>query len=271
MADGGREMIVSGKEAVLQKLVFEVRYRFGFTYLDSCGKTVNYIMREYPEWILRTDQPNPQNAPLVSLRNTCTFNFTALKYSFDLEKTLGGKALSPQDVDEFTEQAESVSAVVNEQLSLNEFTRIGLRMWYLFPSTDQKDAESWLIKLGCFGVSNKLADAFESSVDSAGVSVVMTGENRKFRVAFNGVERHSQVDMGEGILNVRASGLSRDQNKVFMEQQRVKHRMLQNPEHAAMIDVDAFVEEPNSIETRSFIEDSCRQIEAALANIAKDL
>jgi len=76
------------KITVLQRVVFELRYRHGFTYLDACGRTLNKIQDEYPEWILTTDQPNPQSAPLISINNACIFNFSALKFDFSLENQL---------------------------------------------------------------------------------------------------------------------------------------------------------------------------------------
>ena len=262
-------MNIRGRPSILQKLVFELRYKYGFTYLDQCGRTVNKIMREQPEWILRSDVPNPQNAPLISIRNTCSFNFSALKLSFDLEMPLGGEPLAERDVAEFTVQVDSVSAIVIDYLGLKDFTRIGLRVWYLFPADSEEDAEKWLQELGCCSISDELLSAFGGEMKGTGVTVSVSGEDRKFRVAFNGVERQANVDLGEGILNIRASSLSKDQDKFLREQIRTKRRMLHNPEYAAMIDVDAFLDDPPSVEPQDFIEKSMKQVSANLLSALK--
>jgi len=80
---------LAGKSSILQKIVFELRYRYGYTYLDKCGRVINLIQREIPEWVPQADQVNPQNAPLVSLTNACLFNFSSHSLSFSLEKPLG--------------------------------------------------------------------------------------------------------------------------------------------------------------------------------------
>src|SRR5438067_3664256 len=95
---------VHGRTPVLQKLVYELRYRQGYTYLDKCGRIINLIQRENPEWIVQGDQVSPQNAPLVSLRTAAIFNFSAVSLSLSLEKPLSQDALSQEDVDDFIAQ-----------------------------------------------------------------------------------------------------------------------------------------------------------------------
>jgi len=245
-----------GRESLLHKLVFDVRYRFGFSYLDSCGRTANTIMREFPEWILRSDSPSPQNAPLVSLRNGCLFNFSALKYDLSLERPAGKAPLSDEDVSLFSDQAESLHAIVADNLGLEDFTRVGFRAWYLFPCSSKEESEEWLLKCGCHTVAPHLVHAFGSEIDSSSMSVVIRGEDRKYRIAFNGVERRAEIDVGQGILGVRARDLHEGQREFLVKQQRAKTRLRQSPEFAVMIDVDAFQEDPEVVAPKDFVE-SC--------------
>ena len=120
-------MHVKGKQAVLQKLGFEVRYDFGFTYLDKCGRTINTILHESPEWMIKGDHPNPQEGSMVSIRNGCTFSFSPYSYNFNLEMPKGGKPLDENDVSDFIEQADEISQVINNSLALNVFKRIGVK------------------------------------------------------------------------------------------------------------------------------------------------
>lgn len=260
---------VGGREALLHKVVFDVRYRFGFSYLDSCGRTANTIMREFPEWFLRSDSPNPQNAPLVSLRNGCLFNFSALKYDLSLERPTGEAPLLEDNVAQFSSQAESLHAIIIDNLGLEVFTRMGCRAWYLFPCSSKEDSEEWLMGLGCYSIFDSLVKAFGSRVDSTSMSVVILGEDRKYRIAFNGVERRAEIDMGQGILGVRPRDLHEGQHKFLVEQQRLKTRIRQSPEFAAMIDVDAFLEDPQVIGPKNFIDTSLERflpfLEKALA------
>ncbi|HHT9120178.1 MAG TPA: hypothetical protein ACFYD3_06515 [Candidatus Hypogeohydataceae bacterium YC41] len=261
-------MVIKGKSSICNKVVYEVRYKYGFTYLDRCGSTVNEIMKSASEWILSESSPNPQNAPLVSLRNGTRLNFSALKYDFSLEQPLGSdKDLEEEDTNEFTKQVDFVSSILNERLNLKDFTRVGFRIWYLFASPTKEDSERWISELlKEMPVDNSIATAFDGTIEAKNYIAIIAAKDRKFRISINGVERYAQVDLGENILGLRASQLSRDQNKFLLDQLKAKKRIAKNPAFAAMIDVDSFVEMPKDVEARDFITESLRQIEGRLPN-----
>jgi hypothetical protein len=258
-------MQIKDRKAILQKVVFELRYNYGFTYLDKCGRTINAIMREQPEWVIKNDTSNPQVGSLVSLRNGCSFNFSSFKYDFSLEMPLGrDHPLSDDELKDFVEQVDLLSRIVHDHLGLKEFNRIGFRAWYLFGCRDKEEAEQWLGSLSCYSISPKLSAAFGGQLESTGVAAVIAGTDRKFRAAFNVVERHAYLDLGEDLLQVRASSLSKEQKKHLQKQELVKRRMRSNPEYAALIDIDAFQEEPLTVDPRDFIETSLQQFSDGL-------
>ena len=257
---------IKGKDAIIQKLVFEVRYDYGFAYLDRCGRTVNTIMREYPEWVVRSSDPSPQNAPLVSLANSCVFNFSALRYDFALERTPGDAPFDEVEVSEFIQQVESVSTIVGDVLELRDYTRAGFRVWYLFPFDSSQMAEEWLRTLGAYEVSSRFLEAFESGVQATTAAIVMEGEDRRFRVAFSGVELQTQVDLGKEVLQVRPRQLHKKQREHLKKQMEAKRRIRQNPEHAAMIDVDVSLDHPPAAEPSEFVITSLEQIRSRLTS-----
>lgn len=260
-------MIINGRNSICHKVVYAVNYKYGFTYLDRCGSTVNEIMKSAQEWTLSETSPNPQNAPLVSLRNGARFNFSALKYDFALEQTLGAdKDLEEQDIKEFIEQVDLVSSIVNERLDLRDFSRVGFRIWYLFAANTKEDSEKWISQLlKSVPIDDPIARAFSGTIEAKNYVVVVASSDRKFRISINGVERYAQVDLGDSILGIRASQLSSEQNKFLREQLKAKKRIAKNPEVAAMIDVDSFVETPKDIKAKDFITESLRQIEERLS------
>lgn len=262
-------MQIKGKPSILQKVVFELKYQYGFTYLDKCGRTINAIMREQPEWTVR-DSPGPRASSLVSMRNGCSFNFSSFNYNFSLERPVGGDPLSDKDMADFIEQVDLISSIVNDHLGLKEFTRIGFRAWHLFGCESKEEAESWLSNLGLYVMQEPLISAFGGEKEVLGVTIVVSGSDRKYRIAFNAVERQAEIDLGEAILTVQASKLSGGQRKFLLDQEKVKRRMRANPKYPAMIDIDAFQEEPLSVEPRDFIKTSHEEITKRLmAAIAK--
>ncbi len=218
---------------------------------------MNAIMRKAPEWLPR-DQLSPQNSPLISVQNNCAFNFSSVKMDFGLEQPVETE-IEPADVSHFIEQVDLVSRIVIDQLGLKEFSRIGIRAWYLFRCQDKEESERWLKQLDLFTISNRLNEAFGAEVESAGVSVVVIGNDRKFRIALNGVEKGAQIDRGSEVVLISPRALSKDQDKVFKEQLRRKGSLRAMPTNAALVDIDAFQEDPISIDPRDFAKTSLDQ------------
>ena len=177
---------------------------------------------------------------------------------FSIEQPIESQ-IESRDVELFKGQVDLLSRIVIDQLELKEFTRIGLRAWYLFRGQDKPEAETWLRNLGLYTISGNLETAFGGKIESVGMSVVLAGEDRKFRIAMNGVERGAQVDRGAEVIVIRSSSLSKNQDKYFKEQLRRKGSLRAMPEFASMIDVDAFQDDPISIDPRDFIETSLDQ------------
>jgi len=257
-------MDIRGKTALLERVSFELKYKFGFTYLDKCGRILNAIMRDRPEWALRGSASSPQATALFSMENGCTFNFSAESVVLTIERPSGGEPLKPSEVDRFAEQVDFVSRVVIDQLGINEFTRIGFRCWYLFGCKDSEEAETWLLDLGCYSISPKVAEAFGGSVKNTNFAAIIEGKDRDFRVTLNGVENLAHVDLGSEIMNIRTSMLSKDQGRILREQMKVRRRMLVNPGFAAAIDVDSFQDYPITVDPAEFIKTSILEIETGL-------
>lgn len=249
---------IKGKNPVVQKLAYQLRYRRGYTYLDKCGRIVNMIQREYPEWVLQDEQVSPQNAPLISLRTSSVFSFSSVSLSLALEKPLGEELLTTEDIGEFVDQADKLTALVVDQLGIgqDQFTRIGFRPWYMFPCQSREDSERWLLDLGCYQIHDSFSKAFQGAIDSVGVAVVITGDDRCYRIGFNGAERQAQVDLGEGILTVRPRSLHEDQDKFLRQQLAARRRVRQAPEFVAIIDIDAYQENPQVLDVRHFLDSS---------------
>jgi hypothetical protein len=245
--------LLKRKEPILQKIVFELRYRRGYSYLDKCGRTINAIMDDHPEWTPDPGNPNPQAASMVSLNNSSILTIGTKKLDLSLEMPIEGEPLTQDEINKFADQVEHSSAIVTDQLGLREFQRMGCRLWYIFPCDSQAESEQWLASLGCYTVDQKLIDAFGSTVEALGVAVVIVGTDRTYRMAFNGVQRTTAVDLGKGILNVRVRDLNVGQQEMLRKQERTKARIRRMPMFPAMIDIDAYVDEPASPDARNFV------------------
>lgn len=245
-------MYIRGKPSALHKVVFELRYRFGYTYLDRCGRTINAIMRESPEWV-PTDQTSPQNTPLISFINKSVFNFSSQNLNFAIEQPFDSE-IEDRDIAHFKSQVGLVSRIVIDQLGLSEFIRIGFRAWYVFRCQTKQESEQWLRGLGLYSIPESLSAAFGDEIESVGLAAIIKGSDRKFRISFNGVENLAQIDRGSEIISVRSSILSKDQDKALK-----KHLQSRTTQFAAMIDIDAFQDDPLQPDPGDFVETSLAQ------------
>ena len=158
-------MYIRGKPSIFHRVVFELQYRHGYTYLDRCGKTLNAITKAYPEWTPRSEQVSPQFAPLVSTANQCVFAFSYKKLDFSLEQSKQAQ-LGESEIESFYEQVNGLSTIVIDQLGLKEFVRIGLRSWYLFGCRDKEESEKFLRDMAAFTISPELAEDFGGEIET---------------------------------------------------------------------------------------------------------
>lgn len=256
-------MIIDTCRSICNKVVFEVRYKYGFAYLDRCGSTTNEIMERSDEWELYGHDPNPQNTPLRSLKNGTRFIFNALKYNFALEQTEGAdKDIERQDLSDFIEQVDLVSSIVNERLSLKDFERVGFRIWYLFPSKSREDSEKRISRLlKTSDIDDSIAVALNGDVEAKSHVVVVASQDRKFRLSITGVERQVQLNYGGSTLSIQPHKLSRGQGRHLQKQLKERKKIANNPEFAVMLDIDSFVDSPHDVDAKDFITESLKQIE----------
>lgn len=245
-------MNLRGIKGLCHKLVFEVRYEHGLIYLDRCGSTANRVMDTFPEWVLADEGGvNPQNAPLVNLSNGSQFNFGSLKYDFSLEQPINDEAgLTKDDIDLFVSQVDLVGRIVTEELDLKKFLREGFRVWYVFGANSEDHANQLLSGIKAFQTDPILAESFSGQLESEGHVAVIAAEDRKFRIAANVVERLEQLNMGTQSLKVLPRKLPKKQREAFLQHLKEKRRVIANPQHAVMIDVDCYLDNPIEIAPR---------------------
>jgi hypothetical protein len=94
--------------------------------------------------------------------------------------------------------------------------------------------------------------------------MVIDGEERKFRISVNAVERTEKLDVGSEFLRQLPRNLPKKQREHLLAQLQAKRRLLLNPQSAVMIDVDAYIEDPIEIAPTDFITESLKTIERAL-------
>jgi|SRR5271157_3264 len=244
--------LIRGAQSRLRHIIFELRYRYGYTYLDRCGRVLNRLTRDHPEWVVGNDV-SPQNAPLYSVLNGCRFSFSAIKIDLALEKSADEDEIEERDILEFANQVDIVTSIVTDELGLESFTRIGFRSLFFFPFDTKEKADEWLYGLGFFGVSKSLVNTFGGTQHSVALSGVFSGPDARYRVALNTIETHAQFDGGSEIVSIKPSALPSDQRQHLLKLLKQRRRMRLDAGYAAVIDIDSYLDDPPSIDPREFI------------------
>jgi hypothetical protein len=244
-------MQLNGKNSILQRLIFEVRYEYGYAYLDKCGRIINTIMREFPEWCVRT--ANVEGTSLFNVRNDSLFAFSSRKFDFTLEQDMGGPPLSMENLADFAEQSEVISAILIEQFGLKDFTRMGFRSFHGFACSSSNEANSWINGLGFYSVSHKLEEAVGGEAEASSFTVIIPGEKWKYRIEVVAVEQQLRFGIDQEVLKVPSHVLYKDQKQHLLRQMAIRKKLQANPEFSAVIDSDLFQEFPMVINPRDFI------------------
>jgi hypothetical protein len=263
----GEMLTIRKEQAILQKAVFELQYKVGYRYLDVCGNIINKFLKDAPEWIITGNLPNPQNSSLYSLQNNCILSFSALKLDLALEKPIGEGTISEEEFEIFKNQASSSAAIITNLLGVDEYPRIGFRIWCLFPTKNKEESERWLTRLGAFVFTSDIPKLFGHDIESASATVVVQGENAKYRLSFAGVEQPIQLDIGQGILSIQARSLSSKQDEYLKKRLAAEHRVKQNPNNAVLVDIDCSSEDISYIDPKDFINTSLSEVYSNFAQL----
>lgn len=260
MAKGFRTFeTVAGQEAMLRRIVCEVRYGDGQLYLDHCGRLLRHLRRGGPEWVI-APEPSPASTTLHNLNTNTQLRFGHEAASLQLDLSSSDVVIGPEETVAFQAQLGSALCVVLDELEVAEFTRIGYREYYHFPFETKEASEEWLRGIGLVTVHPGLEEAFKATHDALGVAIVLQGETCRYRIGINGIERAAQVSVGDTTLTVKPSATPASQRKVLLNVlKQTRHRQIAST-FATVVDVDAFLLDPAEPDVLAFVSEQAREL-----------
>ncbi len=231
--------IVDLHTEVVHRHVFELRYPFGHLYWDRCGKVINELISSNPEW----DFENIQGdwCHLVSREKNLRFNLSAAK--FDLSQIQSADVLALDNAAEFSALAESFSQVVTSILQLSDFTRVGFRAWYLYPTADREESYRRVEKLKL--LAPEIEKLNVGTVSEASCRLVIELPQHMVRFAVAPFEQ--PVDLAAGVIQAaraKAKDCPRNQRHVQLDKMKAERIVKSYPQFGVLVDMDAFIEEP---------------------------
>ena len=92
----------------------------------------------------------------------------------------------------------------------------------------------------------------------------MQGPDCRYRISFGGAEISAEVNIGTESLNVRPSALPSRQREQLISNLLAQNRKKTNPGFAAVIDIDAYHEEPPSVDPAGFVRENTGSFESKI-------
>ena len=235
---------MSAPTIVLDSVVFEIRYAFGYYFLDRCGQIMLDIERELEGWI-----NNGIEGAVAKFENpfhqfTATINIEKFVFMSDHP--------DKQHPEQTTKSAKDLWKIIQGNLSVNEFHRVGLRLKYLaaHPKLEDAEAKTASIQLGINAFNEIIKGGFKPTQRQ--VFQVLEYEDTQYRVGIQPLTRSQAVDP-RNIINKPSKLLPRHQREAREEQNRRLAEYSANPKYCVEFDIDCAQLDPNEIHVSSYI------------------
>jgi hypothetical protein len=234
----------------LDKIVFEVRYAFGHTYLDRCGQTLVDIERGVPGWI--PGEVDVQRGVVFHATNGYTITFHSSAFNFNATSSEDPQHL--KNLEDIGEQLDAVWKIVSSNLGIREFVRMGARFFYLVPTNSMEESERVIERSGLQLTTTGLDDYKLMRRNLVGV---FSKDSVEYRVGLSGITRTS-AQQAPPILTTLPHLLPRHQREAQIEMLKARTRYRKDPRHAASFDVDCVIFDPPSVSPSSYLVEQSR-------------
>ncbi len=232
--------IVDPNTGIIHRYVYELRYEFGQIYYDRSGRVAKQLLREMDDW--NFDTIDGQRCAMSNRETNLLFNFGSEK--LDLSQTQNADVDTLMPVGDFSKLAENATKPVVESFGLELFSRIGFRVWNLYPTATRDEAENLIRKLKLFGVATQTSDLIQKATEVSHRLVTDRGTHM-LRIAIAPFEQN--IQLSPSILQAaktKARDLPRNQKQALIEQLKAEKRIAHYPQLGVMLDIDAYLEDP---------------------------
>lgn len=229
--------------AVVHKYAYELRYDFGFGYLDRCGDILNSILKENPGWMVA--------GAITPGGTTLTHRESGMAFAFDNNHLTLGQDQSEKVINllphgEFAKVAEKLTGATIDRIETEALTRVGFRVWRLYGASTKQEAQEAVKTLGYVKLG-PLTEAVEGAdIEEVGFNCTFALPEMLLRLAIAVVEQNIPIDPATVLAaKARVSGKdSRVRKAAAVDQLKARNVIAAFPQHAVLMDMDFFIEDP---------------------------
>lgn len=236
------------KSLILPKVVFEVRYKQGYRYLDRCGEMMIEIENKLKNWSAR--EATITGCQMQNKLEKMIFNCSSVK--LDLLQ-YDNKSL---DIASFFDCSLTMFDIVSKNFGIKEYVRFGLRYWFFYPVDSMKTGRKILSSNKFFNINPEIENMFGKKIKDRSFVVIVYEENFGHRIALNLVHKEG-VDVekeADAFLTTAPHKLPKGQKKALLAQIGRKKLQEEQPDVTILLDIDNYKEVPKAEELNDFIE-----------------
>lgn len=250
------------KDLLLQKIVFEVRYKQGYRYLDRCGETMIDAENKIKGWI--AGEAAPTGGRMVNTTENMLFSFNSSK--LDLSQHYA----DINDYKNFVNYSIKFFDLVSKNLGLKEYLRFGLRYWFLYPVDSAQIGRELLHKSHLFGDDKNVEGIFGKKVKDKSVVIVLEEEGKGARISLalalnKGVD--TEIEQSTPTPTIPPHKLPRGQKEAVIKQLKKSKKSAEDPDVAILLDIDNYINCPQAEHMDVFIKESIAFTEANVIKV----
>lgn len=236
------------KTLLLPKIVFEVRYKQGYRYLDRCGEMMIEIENKLKNW--NAVEATITGCQMENKTEKMIFNCSSVKLDLAQYDKKDLKLSS------FFDSAVATFGIVSKNLGIREFVRFGLRYWFFYPVASMEEGRKMLSANKFFNINTGIEEMFGKPVKDRSFVVIVDKNNFGHRISLNLVHKEG-IDLekpADAFLTTTPHKLPKGQKEALLAQLEKKKRDSERPDVAILVDIDNYKDSPKEDELKDFIK-----------------
>lgn len=247
---------------ILDYVAFEIRYGSGQLYFDRCGQCLLDIDRECPGWtVIAVDV---QTGRLENPSKSLYANFNDQRFDFTAQKA------SRLDTGEIVKEICGLWNIIQANLGLEEFLRIGFRLNYLLPteSADEADRRLNRSEINLVIPNSLLDDGY--GIKNRQLIVVLDKDGTEYRVELAAVTRYEGLAPSD-LVRTDPRLLSKKQKEFRIAKLKQMAEYSANPMFAVNLNVDCVRFYPETLSVEEFILKQAQVVDQTFLPVLREL
>lgn len=209
------------EKLIIERFIIEVRYLHGYLYWDNCGKIWKTLLDKWP---------NFKEIEVSTEKAVLKMHEESLELRFNKNNINIGQEYPPSSLKLFKELSNMVIPLIAKTFEIASFSRIGNRIFYLYPTDNPDEAADIIKSTGLLNISKEKTDPFGEKMLEPRVRFVLQNDDIGYTFNLSAISRSINLTLPKPI-KINASD--------FIP-------------HAVLIDVDYFTRKPVDLSVIDF-------------------